>query len=35
MSINNRSTGAISDANPNLFTPAGPDFSIWCCFYSF
>jgi hypothetical protein len=31
--INNRSTGAISDAYPNLFAPAGPAFSIWGLIY--
>ncbi len=31
--INNRSTGAISDAYPNLFTPAGLTFSIWGLIY--
>jgi len=31
--LNNRSTGAISDAYPNLFTPAGPAFSIWGLIY--
>jgi len=31
--INNRSTGAISDAYPNLFAPAGPAFSIWGIIY--
>jgi hypothetical protein len=31
--INNRSTGAISDAYPNLFTPAGFTFSIWGLIY--
>lgn len=31
--INNRSTGAISDAYPNLFTPAGYAFSIWGLIY--
>lgn len=31
--INNRSTGEISDAYPNLFTPAGPAFSIWGLIY--
>ena len=31
--INNRSTGAISDAYPNLFAPAGPVFSIWGLIY--
>lgn len=31
--INNRSTGDISDAYPNLFTPAGPAFSIWGLIY--
>ncbi|MBY0328820.1 hypothetical protein K2Q02_01865 [Patescibacteria group bacterium] len=31
--INNRSTGAISDAYPNLFAPAGPAFSIWGLVY--
>lgn len=31
--INNRSTGTISDAYPNLFTPAGPAFSIWGLIY--
>ncbi len=31
--INNRSTGEISDAYPNLFTPAGVTFSIWGLIY--
>ncbi|HAS80856.1 MAG: hypothetical protein UR25_C0004G0049 [Candidatus Nomurabacteria bacterium GW2011_GWE1_32_28] len=31
--INNRSTGTISDAYPNLFAPAGPAFSIWGLIY--
>ena len=31
--INNRSTGEISDAYPNLFAPAGPTFSIWGLIY--
>ncbi len=31
--INDRSTGAISDAYPNLFVPAGPAFSIWGLIY--
>jgi hypothetical protein len=31
--INNRSTGEISDAYPNLFTPAGITFSIWGIIY--
>lgn len=31
--INNRSTGAISDAYPNLFAPAGLTFSIWGLIY--
>lgn len=31
--INNRSTGAISDAYPNLFAPAGPAFAIWGLIY--
>lgn len=31
--INNRGTGAISDAYPNLFAPAGPAFSIWGLIY--
>lgn len=31
--INNRSTGAISDAYPNLFAPAGITFSIWGLIY--
>ncbi len=31
--INNRSTGEISDAYSNLFTPAGPAFSIWGLIY--
>ncbi len=31
--INNRSTGAISDAYPNLFAPAGLTFSIWGVIY--
>ena len=31
--INNRSTGAISDAYPNLFAPAGLAFSIWGLIY--
>lgn len=31
--INNRSTGVISDAYPNLFTPAGLTFSIWGLIY--
>jgi len=31
--INNRSTGVISDAYPNLFAPAGLTFSIWGLIY--
>lgn len=31
--INNRSTGQISDAYPNLFAPAGLTFSIWGIIY--
>lgn len=31
--INNRSTGEISEAYPNLFTPAGVTFSIWGLIY--
>lgn len=31
--LNNRSTGAISDAYPNLFAPAGLTFSIWGFIY--
>jgi len=31
--INNRSTGTISDAYPNLFAPAGLTFSIWGLIY--
>jgi len=31
--INNRSTGEISDAYPNLFAPAGFTFSIWGLIY--
>jgi hypothetical protein len=31
--INNRSTGQISDAYPNLFAPAGLTFSIWGLIY--
>lgn len=31
--INNRSTGAISEAYPNLFTPTGLTFSIWGLIY--
>ena len=31
--INNRSTGMISDAYPNLFAPAGITFSIWGLIY--
>ncbi len=31
--LNNRSTGAISDAYPNLFAPAGAAFSIWGLIY--
>jgi hypothetical protein len=31
--INNRSTGEISDAYPNLFAPAGYAFSIWGLIY--
>lgn len=31
--INNRSTGEISDAYPNIFAPAGPAFSIWGLIY--
>ena len=31
--LNNRTTGAISDAYPNLFAPAGPAFSIWGLIY--
>lgn len=31
--LNNRSTGEISDAYPNLFAPAGLTFSIWGLIY--
>ena len=31
--INNRGTGAVSDAYPNLFAPAGLTFSIWGLIY--
>jgi len=31
--LNNRSTGAISDAYPNLFAPAGLTFAIWGLIY--
>jgi len=31
--INNRSTGAIADAYPNKFAPAGLAFSIWGLIY--
>lgn len=31
--INNRSTGEISDAYPNIFAPAGPAFAIWGLIY--
>ena len=31
--LNNRTTGAISDAYPNIFAPAGPAFSIWGLIY--
>lgn len=31
--INNRSTGELSDALPNLFVPAGITFSIWGVIY--
>jgi hypothetical protein len=31
--INNRTTGAVSDAYPNLFVPAGITFSIWGIIY--
>ena len=31
--INNRTTGEISDAYPNLFAPAGVTFSIWGLIY--
>ncbi len=31
--LNNRSTGAISDAYPSYFTPAGFAFSIWALIY--
>lgn len=31
--LNNRSTGEISDAYPNLFAPDGPAFSIWGLIY--
>lgn len=31
--INNRTTGMISDAYPNLFAPAGMTFSIWGLIY--
>ena len=31
--INNRSTGQISDAYPNLFAPAGLTFAIWSLIY--
>jgi len=31
--INNRSTGDISNAYPNLFAPAGLTFSIWGLIY--
>jgi len=33
--INNRGTGEISDAYPNLFAPAGLTFSIWGLIYLF
>ena len=33
--INNRSTGAISAAYPNMFAPAGLTFSIWGLIYLF
>ncbi len=32
--LNNRTTGAISDAYPNLFAPAGVTFSIWGLIYA-
>ncbi len=31
--INNQTTGQVSDAHPNLFTPAGLTFSIWGLIY--
>lgn len=31
--LNNRTTGTISDAYPNIFAPAGPAFSIWGLIY--
>ncbi|GMX58506.1 MAG: hypothetical protein MCSN_1600 [Candidatus Microsyncoccus archaeolyticus] len=31
--INNQTTGAVSDAYPNLFAPAGVTFSIWGLIY--
>lgn len=31
--INNQTTGGVSDAYPNLFTPAGLTFSIWGLIY--
>jgi len=31
--INGRTTGAVSNAYPNLFAPAGPAFSIWGLIY--
>lgn len=33
--LNQRTTGAISDAYPSLFTPAGITFSIWAVIYLF
>jgi hypothetical protein len=33
--LNQRTTGAISDAYPSLFTPAGVTFSIWAVIYLF
>lgn len=32
--LNGRSTGGVSDAYPNLFTPAGVTFSIWGVIYT-
>ncbi|TFG24766.1 MAG: tryptophan-rich sensory protein, partial [Promethearchaeota archaeon] len=33
--FNGKSVGEISDAYPNLFTPAGLTFSIWSVIYAF
>lgn len=33
--LNNKTTGELSDAYPNLFVPAGFTFSIWGIIYSF